>query len=143
MAIGARKFDVHFGGLIRRIRVQLGVHDGNGAEEEIRDVGEDGGAAGGDEVGSKEFVEFGEGVVDTYGGGEFVAIGGEAFEEVGVWLKCKVWGGVLSAETGLWVDFCLVAITSCWGTVAALRTGNGYCGYAFHEIPRLNEIDAG
>jgi len=57
--------------------------EGDGAKQEIGDVGEDRGSASGDEVGFKEFVELGEGVVDANGGGELVAIVGESLEEVG------------------------------------------------------------
>ena len=53
--------------------------EGDGAKQEIGDVGEDRGSASGDEVGCKEFVELGEGVVDA----KFVAIVGESLEEVG------------------------------------------------------------
>jgi hypothetical protein len=56
--------------------------DGDSAEEKIGNVGEYGGAACGNEVGGEEFIEFRERVVDAYGSGEVVAIGGEPLEEV-------------------------------------------------------------
>ncbi len=58
------------------------MNDWDGAKKEVGDVSEDCGAASGDEVRREEFVEFGEGVVDAHGRGEFVAVGGEALEEI-------------------------------------------------------------
>jgi len=59
------------------------MNDGDGAEEEVGDVSEDGGATGGDEIRGEKFVEFGGGIVNAQGSGEFVAIGCELLEEVG------------------------------------------------------------
>ena len=70
-------------GFVGGIGVEFGVDDGDSAEEEIGDVSEDGGAAGGDEVGGQELVELGEGVVDAHCSGEFVGVGGEESAEVG------------------------------------------------------------
>ena len=85
LAVGAGKIaevdadmDRVFGG----VRIDFGMDDGDGAEKEIGDVSEDGGATSGDEIGGEEFVELGDGVVDTHGGGEFVGVVGEALEEV-------------------------------------------------------------
>lgn len=50
---------------------------GDGAQQKVGNVGEDGDAASGDEVGCEELVELGEGIVNAHGGGEVVAVRGE------------------------------------------------------------------
>jgi hypothetical protein len=63
----------------------VGVDGGKGAELEAVDVGEDGGAAGGDVVVGEEDVEVAEGVVDALGGLEALVAGEEGgFEIEGV-----------------------------------------------------------
>ena len=85
--------------LVFSLAVDFGVDHGNGTEHEIGEVGEDGGATGRDEVCGEELVEFGEGVVDAHGGGEFVAVGGETLEEVRRRLSGWLRFGVLGAKT--------------------------------------------
>src|SRR5262249_21602230 len=79
--------DVDSDGFLGGVGIQFGMNDGDGAEEKISDVGENGGATGGDEIGGEEFVEFGKGVVDAHGGGEVVGLVGKALEEVGEGLR--------------------------------------------------------
>ena len=98
------------------------MDDGNGAEEEVGDVSENGSAACGDEVGGEEFVEFVEGVVDAHGGGEFVAVGGEALEEVGVWAEGEMRGGMFGTEAGVLSR--LAAVASRRATVETLQRRN-------------------
>lgn len=50
-AVGARKVDVDFDGLLGGVGIEFGVYDGNSAEEEVGDVSEHCSAASGDEVG--------------------------------------------------------------------------------------------
>src|SRR5215470_4562018 len=79
-ALGTRnvaKVDIDSDGFVGAMDFLL-CH-GDGAEQEIGDVGQHGGSTSGDEVVSEELVEFRERVVDADGCGEFVAIGGEEF----------------------------------------------------------------
>ena len=52
------------------------MHGGESAEKLAGDVGEDGGASGGDFVLGEEKEQAGEEVVDLGGGGEVVEVGG-------------------------------------------------------------------
>ncbi len=64
----------------------VGVDGGEGAELEAIDVGEDGGATGGQVVVSEEYVKVAEGIVDGLGGLEALAAGqkgGLEIEDVG------------------------------------------------------------
>src|SRR5947207_7034697 len=86
LAVGAGKVaevDADADRVLGGVRVDFGMDDGDGAEKEISDVSEDGCAASGDEVGGEVLVEFGDGVVDAHGGGEFIGCVAEALEEVG------------------------------------------------------------
>jgi len=70
---------------------------GEGAEEEIRGIGHDGGAAGSDFVAGLELIEFAEGVVDVGGGAEFLDVPDEGGGEVGLVEVFLVFGGVFGA----------------------------------------------
>src|SRR5882762_2840325 len=72
---------------------------GEGAEELVGDVGEDGGAAGGDFVLGEEEEQAGEEIVDLGGGGEIVEVDGEGGRDFGgVELRWSGNLGVLGAE---------------------------------------------
>lgn len=60
----------------------IGIDSGKGAEEETRDVSEDGSAAGRDFAGGEEGIEIGEGVVDALSGLEAAGIKREEAGEV-------------------------------------------------------------
>src|SRR5258708_32845543 len=62
---------------------------GEGTEEEIRGVGHDGGAAGGDFVTCLELIEFAGGMVDVCGGAKFLDITDERSEERRVGKECR------------------------------------------------------
>src|ERR1700740_2010259 len=62
---------------LSRVGVFFLIDGGKGAQELAGDVGEDGGATGGDFVLGEEEQETGEEVVDLGGGGEVVEFGGE------------------------------------------------------------------
>src|SRR5213595_1260043 len=101
LAVGAGKVaevDADADRVLGGVRVDFGMDDGDGAEKEISDVSEDGCAASGDEVGGEEFVEFGDGVVDAHGGGEFVGFVGEDFAKIVGLPGSKLRAGVLFAE---------------------------------------------
>ena len=64
---------------------RFAVHGGEGAEEQIADIGQDGGTARGDLVVGKELVQFAEGMVDAGGGLEMLGLACEGrgeFSEV-------------------------------------------------------------
>jgi hypothetical protein len=70
------------GGLV--VGIELVLDGGEGAEEQAADVGEDGGVAGCNAILSEEVVEFGEGLVDAFGGLEAAGFAREGGGEVGV-----------------------------------------------------------
>ena len=76
--------------------VRLFGDGGEGAEELVGDVGEDGGTAGGDFVLREEEEQAGEEVVDLGGGGEVVEVDGEGggdFRRVGLVCGRGAWAG--------------------------------------------------
>ena len=84
---------------LRGLGVFLFGDGGEGAEELVGDVGEDGGAAGGDFVLREEEQQAGEEVVDLGGGGEVVEVDGEGGRDFGgVGLRRESHLGVLGAE---------------------------------------------
>jgi len=97
------------------------MDDGDRAEDKVSDVSQDGCAAGGDEVGGEKFVEFVKGVVDAYGGGEFVAIGSEALKEVGVWPEGEMRRGMFGTEADASVFSQMAAVAPGRAAVEALR----------------------
>src|SRR6266705_4699945 len=136
LAVGAGKIaevdadaDRIFGG----VRVDFGMDDRDGAKEEISDVREDSGAASGDEVGSEEFVEFREGVVDAHGGGEFVGVVGEDFAKIVRLPRSKLGAGVLFAQAKTRGASQLAALAASGGAVAAIGRWNSGCGWFRHE----------
>jgi len=79
VALGARHVEDDLSGL----GVFLFGDGGEGAEELVGDVGEDGGAAGGDFVLREEEEQAREEIVDLCGGGEVVEVGGEGGGDFG------------------------------------------------------------
>ena len=111
--------------------IEFGLDDRDGAEEKISDEGEDGGAAGGDQVGGEEFVEFGKGIVDAEGGGEFVGVVGKDFAKV-VGLPGKLRAGVLFAEAKTRVAGQLAALATRGSEVATIGSSDMGCGWVCH-----------
>src|SRR6266481_7083932 len=74
---------------------------GEGAEELVGDVGEDGGAAGGDFVLGEEEEQAREEVVDLGGGGEVVEVGGESGGDFGGFRLILWQAAVGRAEMGI------------------------------------------
>src|SRR5260370_12778193 len=64
------------------VRVKIGVDCGEGAEEQVADVGEEGGGGGGDASLGHEGVEGGEGMVDALGVLEAAGFFGQGRQEV-------------------------------------------------------------
>ncbi len=138
LAVGAGKVtEIDSDGVFGRVRVQLGMDDGDGAKKEIGDVSEDSGAASGDEVCGEEFVEFGDGVVDAHGGGEFVGVVGEDFAKIVRLPRSKLGTGVLFAEAKTRGADQLAALAASWRAVAAIGRWNSGCGWFRHESSRF------
>ena len=139
MTIGARKIaevDGDFGGFTADRRIEFGVDNGNGAEEEVGDIGEDGGAAGGNEVGGEESVKLGEGAVDADSGCEVVATCGEELAEVGGVPGGELRRSVFRAESD--AGFGLQAtLTPGSGDVGAAGSSNGRWGNGCHGSSRF------
>ena len=66
------------------VGIEFVFDGGEGAEEQAADVGEDGGVAGCNAILSEDVVEFGEGLVDAFGGLEAAGFAREGGGEVGV-----------------------------------------------------------
>jgi len=75
---------------------RLLLDDGDGTEDLVGDVGEDGGASRGDAVLGEEQEQAGEEIVDGGGGGEFFQARGEGGGEVGFGLSGE--SGMEAAE---------------------------------------------
>jgi len=111
------------------VGVELVLEGGESAEKQAGDVGESGGAAGGDLAAGEETKEMGEGMVDALGGLEvFGALG----EQVGEVLSVGGWRfGVSGAELGLRVQDEASALAAGWGVVLATFGGAGGLGVSF------------
>jgi hypothetical protein len=112
--IARRDDDLELGGFVAG---ELVLDGGEGAEEQAGDVGESGGAAGGDVASGEETKEMGEGMVDALGGLEVFGVLGEQVGEV-----VGVGGsrfGVAGAELGLWVQDEASALAAGRGVVLA------------------------
>jgi|SRR5438552_11598277 len=138
VTLGARKVaEIDSDGVFGRVRVDFRMDDGDGAKKEISDVSEDGGAASGDEVCGEEFVEFGDGVVDAHGGGEFVGFVGEDFAKIVGLPRSKLGDGVLFAEAKSRGAGQLAALAASGGAVAAIGRWNSGRGWFRHESSRF------
>jgi hypothetical protein len=105
------------------VRVELLFDGRKGTEEEVADIGEDGGAAGGDAVVGQIAVEVAEGFVDAGGGLEAVGLAGEDGGEAGVVLGLVVAEGVAEAEAGVRVGDGEAAVPAFGRAVVAVGCG--------------------
>jgi hypothetical protein len=117
---------------------------GEGAEEEIADVGEDGGAACGDAVLRKQAEEIGEDLVEVGGGLEFSELAEEGDGEVGFLEAAGAGVDVFGAETGGDVGDGMAAAAS--GAGAVLATGQviggaGVDGWFVHQLNGGTGVD--
>jgi len=96
-------------------------YGGEGAEEEIADVGEDGGAACGDAVLGKKAEEIGEDLVEVGSGLQFGELAEEGDGEVGLLEPDRAGVDVFGAETGGGVGDGLAATASGAGAVLTTR----------------------
>jgi hypothetical protein len=124
--VAGRDVDLEVGGFVAG---ELLVDGGEGAEEQAGDVGESGGAAGGDLAASEETKEMGEGMVDALGG---LKVFGALGEKVGEVLGVGGWRfGVAGAELGLRVQDEASALASGGGVVLATFGSAGGFGVSF------------
>jgi hypothetical protein len=98
-AVGAGHVEDDLG----RLGVFLFGDGGEGAEELVGDVGEDGGAAGGNFVLGEEEEKAGEEIVDLGGGGKVVEVGGEGGSNFGRIVLICLKRRVSRAEVGVGV----------------------------------------
>jgi len=113
---------------------------GKGAEEELIDVGEDGGTARGDAVLREEDHEFGEEIMNLGGGVELGEVAGEGGGEVavgGIGLLILE-AGMAKAETGMRVQDAQTATTAFAGEMAAAGVvgGAGFGVFFSHFDPQ-------
>ena len=97
------------------------MNDGDSAEEKIGNVGEDGSAARGNEVGGEELVQLGNRVVNANGGGEFVGVRSEHFAEIAGGTGGELRTGVLFAKAKRSVMSQLAAVSACGSAITAAR----------------------
>jgi hypothetical protein len=101
---------------------------GKGAEFEAGDVGEDGGAAGGDAVLDQQGREFREEVVDMGGGAEVGGLVAEGGAEVGIDDDLGIGlGGLAGTEGGIWIEGEKAAARTVDELVVAAVVGAGIC----------------
>lgn len=116
---------------------------GEGAEELVGDVGEDGGAAGRDFVLGEEEEQAGEEVVDLGGGGEVVEVGGEGGGDFdGVVLVCRerrVSGAKVGVAVG-GVETAAPAVGKTIGAAGGVVDEAGFSGLLGHLVVPLREI---
>src|SRR5271168_5462781 len=116
---------------------QIGVDLGEGAEEQAADVGEDGGAAGGDAVLSQKRVEVGERKVDALSGLEALRIDEQGCVEVSGLLLLFL-REMPRAKSGRRVRDQETALTPAGSEMRATKGGcGGAMGLRFHVVPRL------
>src|SRR6266849_4263497 len=101
--------------------VEFVFDGGDGAEEEIADVGEDGGAACGDAILGKKAEEIGEDLVEVGSGLQFGELAEEGDGEVGLLETDRAGVDVFGAETGGGVGDGLAATASGAGAVLTTR----------------------
>jgi hypothetical protein len=103
---------VLFGGCGKGVAgLEVVVNGRESAEEEAVDVGEDGGTASGDAVGSQEAIDISEGEVDALSGLKILGSGEELVGQV-ICFFLFVQGKVRRAEPGMRVGRKLTALTT-------------------------------
>ena len=121
--VAGRHNDLVLGGFVAG---ELIVDGGEGAEEQAGDVGESGGATGGDLAADEEAKEMGQGMVDALGG---LKVFGVLGEQVGEVLGVGGWRfGVAGTELGLRVLDEASALAAGRGVVLATFGGAGGLG---------------
>jgi len=128
------------GGGLGRLGLAFLLDGREGAEEELIDVGEDGGAARGNAVLGEQDHEFGEEVMNLGGGVELAEQAGEGGGEVGVGgiglpiLKARM----AKAESGMRVQDAQTAAAAFAGEMAAAGVvgGAGFGVFISHFEPR-------
>jgi len=79
-SVALRAGEIEDDGLV--LRVDLVLDSGESAEEQVAGVGHDGATAGSDSVGSEEFVEFAEDMVNVHRGMKLLDAADQRFREV-------------------------------------------------------------
>src|SRR6266851_781032 len=122
------------------LRVGFVSDGGEGAEEEIADVGEDSGAARGNAILRKKAEEIGQDLVEVRGGLEFGELAEEVSGEVGILEAVRAGEDVFGAETGGGAGDGVAATAAGAGTVLATGQvigGAGVDGLFVHGDPHL------
>src|SRR4029077_20324195 len=111
------------------LRIELAVDGGEGTEELVGDVGEDGGTACGDPGLDHEDEELGKELIDLAGGPEVVELDQEVGGEVDVhglqWLEFQ--GRMAKAEAGAECGKATLAAASGEMTALLVARGDGRC----------------
>ena len=135
VAVGAGHVEDDLGGL----GVFFFGDGGEGAEELVGDVGEDGGAAGGDFVLREEKEQAGEEVVDLGGRGEVVEVDGEGGGDFGgVGLVCgKRSVGWAEAGVGGGIEAAAASVGKNMGAASGMVDEAGFSGLPGHWVRPL------
>jgi len=136
LTLGAGNVPDNFdGGIFRVVVLGFFLHGGEGAEELVGDVGEDGGAAGADAVLGEKEQQAGEEVVDGGSGGEFGETVGEGVGEIGGFAAIFGEFGVAGAEAGVGVvdqDSAAFAIGELLAAAGRVVEGTGFSCFGVH-----------
>jgi len=135
VAAGAREIDDD----LSLVGAGFVLDGGESAEEEIANVGEDGGAACGDAVLGKKAEEIGEDLVEVRGGLEFGKLADEGGGEVGLLEAVRAGVEVFGAEPGSGVGDGVAAAAAGGGAVLTTRQvigGTGVDGLFVHGKPQ-------
>ncbi len=112
------------GNLLAGLKVIFIVDGGEGAQEQIADVGQNGGATRSDLVLGKEPVQFSQGIVDARRGLKVFGLAGKSCGEIGEFAVPPLEDGVTEAETGSGVRDGKAATATTGGAMLAMkRTG--------------------
>ncbi len=133
--------DDRAGGIRGRLGVELVPDGGEGAEELVGDVSEDGGAAGGDAILGQEEKETGEEFVDVLGRGEFGQVLGKGLGDSsgfgGLLLLAAVVGAVGGVGGGEGAATAPGSVAV--GAAGEVRNSVGLSGSSGHGFPRIQE----
>jgi hypothetical protein len=112
---------VHDDGDVVVVGVGFVVDGGEGAQEQIADIGQNRGATRSNLVLGKESVEFAEGIVDAHGGLKFFGLAGKGCGEIGEFAVLLLADGVTEAETGSGVSDGKAATAATGGAMLTMK----------------------
>jgi len=120
-SVALRAGEIEDDGLV--LRVDLVLDSGESAEEQVARVGHDGATAGSDSVGSEEFVEFAENMIDVHCGMELLYAADERIGEIAGVDLLKSGRRMTEAQAGFGIGDGHAAAASAGSASRAVRQG--------------------